>query len=173
LYFLQISEKGIAAFCRIQKPARIYVEKTLDQILQQPVDVNQCHPGDRENNLWITFNNYQPPKTQQEWEETCFLDKSFHGYYKWPKIIKYPMNKRERYTKDNMPESVAIIYERFFDREFVAKVVQWMVADEEDETIHFDVHRFRMFKVEFTVNDFILWDLFSFYLIRVYFETMV
>ena len=83
------------------------------------------------------------------------------------------MNKRERYTKDNMPESVAIIYERFFDREFVAKVVQWMVADEEDETIHFDVHRFRMFKVEFTVNDFILWDLFSFYLIRVYFETMV
>lgn len=131
----------------MQKPARIYAEKTLDQILQQPVDVNQCHPGDRADNLWITLNNYQPPKTQQEWEETCFLDKSYHGYYKWPKIIKYPMNKRERYTKDNMPESVAIIYERFLEKSFVEKFAQFMILDEEKGKINFDARRFNMFKV--------------------------
>ncbi|CAF3535441.1 unnamed protein product, partial [Rotaria sp. Silwood2] len=48
----KIAEKGIATFCRIQKPPRIYLEKTLDEILQRPVNVDQCHPGDRDDNLW-------------------------------------------------------------------------------------------------------------------------
>jgi hypothetical protein len=111
------------------------------------VNIDECHPGDRDDNLWITINDYKPPKTQDEWEQTCFLDKSFHGYYKWPKIIKYPMNKRERYTKDNMPEHVAILYEKFIDQDFIAKFIQFMILDEEEEEIHFDIHRFRMFKV--------------------------
>ncbi|CAF3944922.1 unnamed protein product, partial [Rotaria sp. Silwood1] len=142
----KIAEKGIAAFCRIQKPPRIYVEKTLDEILQRPVNIDQCHPGDRDDNLWITINDYKPPKTQKEWEETCFLDKSFHGYYKWPKIIRYPMNKRERYTKEHMSENVAILYEKFIDKNFINKFIQFMVLDEEEEEINFDIHRFRMFK---------------------------
>ncbi len=71
------------------------------------------HPGDRDDNLWITMNDYQPPQTQIEWEQTCFLDKSFHGYYCWPKMIKYSMNKLERYIHNNMPEKVAILYDRF------------------------------------------------------------
>ncbi|CAF4273501.1 unnamed protein product, partial [Rotaria magnacalcarata] len=142
----KISEKGIAAFCRIQKPARIYVEKTLEEILQRPVNVDECRPGDRDDNLWVTIDDYKPAKTQKEWEETCFLDKSYHGYYKWPKIIKYTMNKRERYTKGNMPEDVAILYDRFMDKSFINKITQFMVLDEEEEEINFDIHRFRMFK---------------------------
>jgi hypothetical protein len=62
-------------------------------------------------------------------------------------VIKYPMNKRERYTKDNMPENVAIIYAGFMDRDFISKVIQFMVSDEEEDEINFDIHRFRMFKV--------------------------
>jgi hypothetical protein len=119
----------------------------VSEILQRPVNVDECHPGDRDDNLWVTINDYKPPKTQQEWEQTCFLDKSYHGYYKWPKIIKYPMNKRERYTKENMPENVAILYDRFIDKDFISKFIQFMVLDEEEEEINFDVHRFRMFKV--------------------------
>ncbi|CAF3510050.1 unnamed protein product, partial [Rotaria sp. Silwood2] len=45
----KIAEEGIAAFCRMQKPPRIYLEKTLDEILQRPVNVDQCHPGDRDD----------------------------------------------------------------------------------------------------------------------------
>jgi proteasome activator subunit 4 len=110
------------------------------------VNIDECHPGDRDDNLWVTINDYKPPKSQTEWEETCFLDKSYHGYYKWPKIIKYPMNKRERYTKENMPERVAILYEKFIDKSFISKSIQFMVLDEEEEAINFDIHRFRMFK---------------------------
>ncbi|CAF3427722.1 unnamed protein product [Rotaria socialis] len=142
----KISEEGITAFSRLQKPARIYVEKTLGEILQRPVDVEECRPGDRDDNLWVTIDNYKPAKTQKEWEETCFLDKSYHGYYKWPKTIKYTMNKRERYTKDNMPEDVAFIYDRFMDTNFISKFTQFMVLDEEKGKISFDTRRFHMFK---------------------------
>jgi hypothetical protein len=57
------------------------------------------------------------------------------------------MNKRERYTQGNMPENVAILYEKFIDKDFINKFIQFMVLDEEEEEINFDIHRFRMFKV--------------------------
>jgi hypothetical protein len=58
------------------------------------------------------------------------------------------MNKRERYTKKNMPEYVEILYDQFMDKNFVNKLIQYMVIDEGEDEINFDIHRFRMFKVE-------------------------
>jgi hypothetical protein len=58
------------------------------------------------------------------------------------------MNKRERYTKENMPENVAILYERFSDYNFISKFTQFMVLDEEKGKINFDARRFNMFKVK-------------------------
>jgi hypothetical protein len=118
----------------------------------------QGHPGDRDDNLWMTIDDYKPPQTQIEWEETCFLDKSFHGYYTWPKTIKYTLNKRTRYTKDNMPEEVAILYDRFIDKSFVIRATQFMVLDEnldqeEYNRINFDYIRFAMFKVNTNIDD--------------------
>ncbi|UJR17800.1 hypothetical protein I4U23_004699 [Adineta vaga] len=134
----------IAAVCRLQKLPRIYVEKTRDEIMHRTIN-DECHPGDRDDNLWVTLNDYKPPKTQIEWEESCFLDKSFHGYYQWPKIIRYPINKRDRYTQGNMPEQVAIIYDRFVDKTFLTHAIQLMVSDL-DGGNGFNVHRYRMFK---------------------------
>ncbi|CAF2247747.1 unnamed protein product, partial [Rotaria magnacalcarata] len=54
----KISEEGITAFSRLQKPGRIYVEKTLEEILQRPVNVDECRPGDRDDNLWVTIDDY-------------------------------------------------------------------------------------------------------------------
>jgi hypothetical protein len=141
----------VSALLRIQKPPIVYLEKSLHEILyhmNRPCTNDECCcPGDRDDNLWITINDYKPPGTQAEWEQICFLDKCFHGYYKWPRIIKYPMNKRQRYTKDAMPEHVAIIYARFMDKQFVAQLLQYMIVDEDGDEINFDIHRFRMFKV--------------------------
>ncbi|CAF1560656.1 unnamed protein product [Rotaria magnacalcarata] len=146
----KIAEKCVSALCRIQKPPIIYLQKSLHEILYH---INKpctgdvcCCPGDREDNLWITINDYKPPTTQLEWEQACFLDKCFHGYYKWPKIIKYPMNKRERYTKGNMPEHVAILYNRFMDKNFIYQLIQYMIIEDEGFEINFNIHRFRMFK---------------------------
>jgi hypothetical protein len=123
-----------------------------------PADIHQQdRPGDRDDNLWVTIDDYKPPQTQIEWEETCFLDKSYHGYYTWPKTIKYALNKRTRYTKDNMPEEVAILYDRFIDKNFVAQATQLMVFnedldEEEDNRINFDHIRFTMFKVNTNID---------------------
>jgi hypothetical protein len=159
---IQYATKGIAALCRLQKPPRIYLEKSLEEILLgmgKPLSAvihEEGHPGDRDDNLWVTMDDYKPPQTQIEWEETCFLDKSFHGYYIWPKMIKYAMNKRTRYTKDNMPEEVAILYDRFIDKNFVVRATQLMILDEdlgeEEDRINFDNTRFSMFKVNMKIN---------------------
>jgi hypothetical protein len=61
------------------------------------------------------------------------------------------MNKRERYTQGNMPENVAILYERFIDKDFISKFTQFMVLDEEKGKINFDARRFNMFKVKIEI----------------------
>jgi len=131
----------------LQKPPRICLQKPIEEVFQENVN-DQCHRGDREDNLWVTINDYKPPEIQTEWEQTCFLDKSFHGYYKWPKLIKYSMNKRARYIVDDMPEQVAIIYDRFMDEKFLMQFIQFMVLDEHKGQINFDRIRFKMFKVK-------------------------
>ncbi|CAF4762748.1 unnamed protein product [Rotaria sp. Silwood1] len=146
---------GITAFCRLQKPPRLYVEKSLEEILHKmdkplPAMMNDEYcPGDRDDNLWVTIDDYKPPKTQIEWEQTCFLDKSFHGYYTWPKMIKYAVNKQERYTLNNIPDNVTILYDRFIDKNFVERVIQFMILDEDEDgsEINFDKTQFVMFKV--------------------------
>ncbi|CAF1185021.1 unnamed protein product [Rotaria sordida] len=107
-----------------------------------------CHPGDRDDNAWLTIDGYIPPKTQIEWEQTCFLDKLFHGYNTWPKIVKYSINKRERYSRNNMPEQAAILYSRFMDSNFVKRLTQLMILDDEDDNDEttLDKTRFAMFK---------------------------
>jgi len=151
--FIQYATKGIAALCRLQKPPRIYVEKSLEEIFHsmgKPIPVvihEEGHPGDRDDNLWVTIDNDKPPQTQIEWEETCFLDKSFHGYYTWPKTIKYALNKRTRYTKENMTEEVTILYDRFIDKNFVVRVTQLMILDEKKDDKDFDKIQFAVFKV--------------------------
>lgn len=143
--------KAIAAFCRLQKPPRIYIEKPVEDILHSidpSVTLNANHrfqPGDRDDNLWVTYHDFKAPKTQNEWEQICFLDKLSYGYYQWPKMIKYSLNKRERYTCDQMPQNVSIIYDRFLDKNFVARLAKVIIFDE--KTIEFKRIRFLMYKV--------------------------
>lgn len=145
---LQYAAKGIAALCHLQKPPRIYTEKSLEEVLKRAVIRQEDQPGDRDDNLWVTLNDYKPPETQIEWEQSCFLDKFFHGYYCWPKMIKYSINKRERYTPSNMPAEATILYDRLMDKSFLIRAVQLMVFAEEKEGKNFDKIEFAMFKVD-------------------------
>ncbi|CAF5107038.1 unnamed protein product, partial [Rotaria sp. Silwood1] len=56
------------------------------------------------------------------------------------------MNKRERYTKETMSEYVAILYNRFMDKNFVTQLIQYMILADEKNELNFNIHRFRMFK---------------------------
>ena len=146
----------MAAIGRLQKPARIHVEKPLDEITTMntisawSISQTEINPGNRADNAWVTIDGFQPPITQDEWEHMCFLDKTYHGYFTWPKTIKYTMNQRGRYTRDNMPEHVALVYDRFNDVTFVSKLVQCMVAEQAANETNFHYVRSTVFKV--TVN---------------------
>jgi hypothetical protein len=126
----------------LQKPARIFREKSFES----PVI---CSPGDRDDNVWVTIDDYQPPKTQLEWEQTCFLDKVYHGYYTWPQTIKYAVNKRIHYTQDTMPEEVTILYDRFIDKNYIQRFIQLIILDDDWK---FDENIVRIFKVNSRMN---------------------
>jgi hypothetical protein len=125
------------------------VEKSLDEIRRTSTI---SHSSDHS---WVTIDGYKPPKTQIEWEETCFLDKSFHGYYTWPEMIKYSLNKRTRYTQNTMPEDVTILYDRFIDENFLQRLIQLIIFDEDNNEINFDKIRFAIFKVNNRNNNLI------------------
>ncbi|CAF3001054.1 unnamed protein product [Rotaria sp. Silwood2] len=151
--FRKLAVNIIAGVCRLQKPKLVYEEKSLNEIFQNngqlsTININdEHHPGDRDDNVWLTIDGYVPPKTQIEWEQTCFLDKSFHGFNTWPKIIKYAINKRECYSRTNMSEQVAILYNQFIDENFVKRMIQFMVLDaDDDDKIKFNTARFFLFK---------------------------
>ncbi|CAF3616295.1 unnamed protein product [Rotaria sordida] len=114
---------GIVAFCRLQKSPRIYIEKSLEEIFHNiskslPVMMNdECYPGDRDDNSWVTIDDYKPPETQIEWEQTCFLDKPFHENLRefqwripsvWCKINDYAKTLLDHPYKD-VRESIANI----------------------------------------------------------------
>ncbi|CAF1351315.1 unnamed protein product [Rotaria magnacalcarata] len=144
---------AITLWCAIESK-ELETEKPLGEILQHngqssvTIINDAYHPGDRMDNAWLTIDGYIPPTTQSEWEQTCFLDKSFHGYYTWPKMIKYSINKRERYSQNNMPEQAAILYNRFIDKNFVKRMTQFMILDHDnvDGQTEFDTIRFAAFK---------------------------
>ncbi|CAF1329744.1 unnamed protein product [Adineta steineri] len=138
----QYAFKIVTALCHLQKPDRIYVEKSIDEIIDNRNE--KYEGGERDDNLWIIFNDYQPPKSQNEWEQTCFLNKTFYGYYQWPKIIKYTINKRERYNSNHLSQQVSIIFNRFIDKNFVIQLIKVSVNNE--DIIKFDKSRFSMFK---------------------------
>lgn len=131
---------------------------------------DQYHPGDRHDNIWLTIDGYVPPKTQVEWEQVCFLDKAFHGYNSWPKTIKYSINKRERYSENNMTDQATILYNQFMDKNFVKRLTQLLILDDEKNEKKFNTTNCAMFKVsQINSIDYLRGEILS----RVFFETLV
>ncbi len=62
-------------------------------------------------------------------------------------MIKYSLNKRTRYTQNTMPEDVTILYDRFIDENFLQRLTQLIIFDEDNNEINFDKIRFAIFKV--------------------------
>ncbi len=63
-------------------------------------------------------------------------------------MIKYSMNKLERYIPNNMPEKLAILYDRFIDKNFIIQAIKLMILDEGKDEKKFDKIQFTMFKVD-------------------------
>ncbi len=124
------------------------------------IAMNQPHPGYRADN---NFHRYDPdfltdclnPNTDDDkkWAATNFLDKSYWGYYCWPKEISCNQNTRPTFTTpsptvNNQYQSrVNPIAKRFSDDpEFVANFIKYSVIEECKGNEKFDKKKFFLFK---------------------------
>lgn len=139
-----------------------------------PNEKEELIPGDRNDNQWITIDNYQSIETQTEWENLSFFDEPYHGYFTWPKIIKYRMNKPIHYTMINMSENVQTISQRFVDQNFMKRFLELIISnedqDEKNVRIKFNKERILMFKV---TNTFSFDQISSSFFKRVFLQIMV
>ena len=41
--------------------------------------------GDRADNQWLQYNSSSLPRTQKDWDQTVFVEKTHWGYHSWPR----------------------------------------------------------------------------------------
>jgi proteasome activator subunit 4 len=125
------------------------------KLSKHQVAINEAQPGYRLDNSWHVFD---PDflNNQQKWDNTCFLDKSFWGYYCWPSSVNVNVNKRETYpledvnSTDTFSQCVKPIRDRFMnDSEFVLKFIRLSTIEESKGKEKFDKKHFYLFKALF------------------------
>lgn len=42
--------------------------------------------GDRTDNQWLQYNSSTLPRTQVDWDQCVFVEKTHWGYYCWPRL---------------------------------------------------------------------------------------
>lgn len=135
------------------------------------VAIDRARPGYRSDNSWYLYDpNYINVHSINEtdvnvWEASKFLDKSYWGYYCWPKSLSININKRNTFsyaeiesssqsssdpTNNEYAEAVKPIREKFqYDNEFLKKFIKYATATTAETAKggeKFDKKRFYMFK---------------------------
>ncbi|XP_062510278.1 proteasome activator complex subunit 4-like [Corticium candelabrum] len=107
-------------------------------------------PGDRPDNMWHRYDVEKLPQTVEKWNSTVFIDKTFWGYYCWPREMKAyaPYNQQPPVdrTRDKLSEGEAAVWNAFNSKEFVDKLVAFLSLEERKGRDKYDRIRTVMFK---------------------------
>ena len=139
-----------------------------NQLSENEIAVNTPRPGYRIDNNWYLYDpNYINIHCINEndiaaWERSKFLDKSYWGYYCWPKKLKLNLNKRNTFSyieietssslaaSDEYVEAVKPIREKFqYDSDFVKKFIKLSTIETVKGGEKYDKKRFYLFKALF------------------------
>ncbi|KAG7241635.1 hypothetical protein INR49_025411 [Caranx melampygus] len=86
--------------------------------------------GDRPDNLWLQYNSSSLPRTQQDWDQCVFVEKTHWGYYSWPKkLLMYaPLEEQPKQdlARDDMTEREQIIFDHFSDPVFINQFIEFL-----------------------------------------------
>ena len=146
----------------IKFPKARKVYKTKDLVLKEtgqevPVVIDRNEPGYRSDNKWHLYD----PKfisdldencteaDAEKWENTCFMDKSYWGYYCWPEEVKVNLNQRSNFNdkeKGKYFEAAKAIEENFTDPEFIKSFIRFSTIEEAKGNEKFDKKKFHLFK---------------------------
>jgi hypothetical protein len=71
-------------------------------------NVTKVHPGDRLDNMWHRYDVKSLPQTEEQWNSTVFIDKTFWGFYCWPREMTayapYDQQPSVERTRDQLTE---------------------------------------------------------------------
>lgn len=138
--------------------------------------VNTARPGYRADNSWYLYDpSYINVHSINDsdcdtWEKSIFLDKSFWGYYCWPRTLKVNSNRRDVFsyvdidasstnlahtppsTLNEYAEAVKPIREKFqYDNDFIKKFIKLATVESATKggPEKYDKKRFYLFKALF------------------------
>uniref|UniRef100_A0A665WZ29 Proteasome activator subunit 4a n=1 Tax=Echeneis naucrates TaxID=173247 RepID=A0A665WZ29_ECHNA len=106
--------------------------------------------GDRPDNQWLQYNSSSLPRTQQDWDQCVFVEKTHWGYYCWPrKLMMYaPLEEQPKHnlTRDEMTEREQIIFAHFSDPVFINQFIEFLSLEDRKGKDKFSPRRFCLFK---------------------------
>ncbi|KAJ8396071.1 hypothetical protein AAFF_G00026030 [Aldrovandia affinis] len=106
--------------------------------------------GDRPDNWWLLYDSSRLPHTQQEWENCHFVEKTYLGYYSWPrKLMLYAPTQeqpKQDLSREEMSEREQVVYDHFSDPEFVDQLIEFLCLEDRKGKDRFSPRRFCLFK---------------------------
>ncbi|XP_045600493.2 proteasome activator complex subunit 4 isoform X1 [Procambarus clarkii] len=123
-----------------------------------PYNVDGAHsisikpvPGDsRPDNLWMQYDSKKRINTEEQWEESRFVEKTYFGWYTWPKslLVYAPPSQQPTLdrNREELKEEEKEIYDFFISHDNVDKLVSFLSLEENKERDNFNTRRFWMFK---------------------------
>uniref|UniRef100_A0A8C2Q7X1 Proteasome activator subunit 4a n=1 Tax=Cyprinus carpio TaxID=7962 RepID=A0A8C2Q7X1_CYPCA len=125
------------------------------KVAVNPYDISELKSssllvGDRPDNQWLQYDSNRLPRSQQDWNECCFIEKTHWGYSTWPrKLMLYaPLEEQPKQgkTREEMNESEQIIYDHFSDQQFIDQFIQYLSLEDRKGKDKFSPRRFCLFK---------------------------
>ncbi|KAG9509020.1 Proteasome activator complex subunit 4, partial [Fragariocoptes setiger] len=102
------------------------------------------------DNKWMQYRLTTEPYTEEEWSKLVFIDRPETGYYCWPKPFRayapYSEQPLVDRTYDEYNDYERAIYDNFHNPEFVVKLCDYYILEEDKKTDRFNCKRFMMFK---------------------------
>uniref|UniRef100_A0A673KII6 Proteasome activator complex subunit 4A n=1 Tax=Sinocyclocheilus rhinocerous TaxID=307959 RepID=A0A673KII6_9TELE len=106
--------------------------------------------GDRSDNQWLQYDSSRLPRSQQDWDECCFIEKTHWGYSTWPRTLMLYAPPEEQpkqgKTRQEMNESEQIIYDHFSDQQFIDQFIHYLSLEDRKGKDKFSPRRFCLFK---------------------------
>uniref|UniRef100_A0A8B9HCU2 Proteasome activator subunit 4b n=1 Tax=Astyanax mexicanus TaxID=7994 RepID=A0A8B9HCU2_ASTMX len=105
--------------------------------------------GDRPGNNWLQYHADTLPRTDQDWDNYRFVEKTHWGYYCWPKklMLYAPLEEQPKdLTPEEMNESEKIIYEQFSNPTFISQLIEFLSLEDRKGKDKFNPRRFCLFK---------------------------
>uniref|UniRef100_I3JTZ4 Proteasome activator subunit 4a n=1 Tax=Oreochromis niloticus TaxID=8128 RepID=I3JTZ4_ORENI len=106
--------------------------------------------GDRKDNQWLQYNSSTLPRTQKDWDQCVFVEKTHWGYYCWPRNLMMYAPQEEQPTqnlaREEMTEWEQIIFDHFSDPVFINQFIEFLSLEDRKGKDKFSPRRFCLFK---------------------------